>query len=63
MRSLRPMAEYTLLGKKEVATQESSWALLTLTTKLTQYKIKWREHIKRMDDDRLPKKFTYKPVG
>ena len=25
--------------------------------KLTQFKINWTEHIQRMDDNRLPKKF------
>ena len=27
-----------------------------INDKLTQYKINWREHIQRMDDNRLPKK-------
>ena len=32
--------------------------------KLTQYKINWREHIQRMDDNRLPNKIlNYKPEG
>jgi hypothetical protein len=31
MRFLRPMAGYALLDKKEVATQENSWAFLILT--------------------------------
>ena len=31
---------------------------------LTQYKINWREHIQRMDDNRLPKtNINYKPEG
>ena len=28
-----------------------------INDKLTQYKINWREHIQRMDDNKLPKKF------
>ena len=28
-----------------------------------QYKINWREHTQRMDDNRLPKKLNYKPEG
>ena len=30
---------------------------------LTQYKISWREHIQRMDDNRLHKKLHYKHEG
>ena len=31
---------------------------------LTQYKVNWREHIQRMDDNRLPRKnLNYKPEG
>ena len=45
-------------------TQENSWAFLILTTKLIQYKINWREHIQRMDDNKTTQKdFNYKPEG
>ena len=44
MRFLRPTAGYTLLD------------IFNINDKLTQYTINWREHIQRMDDNRLPKK-------
>ena len=28
--------------------------IIIINDKLTQYKINWREHIQRMDDNRLP---------
>ena len=31
--------------------------IFNINDKLTQYKINWREHIQRMDDNRLPKTF------
>jgi hypothetical protein len=35
-----------------------------INDKLAQYKVNWREHIQRMDDNRLPKKIlNYKPEG
>ena len=30
--------------------------IFNINDKLTQYKINWREHIQRVDDNRLPKK-------
>ena len=38
--------------------------IFNINDKLTQYKINWREHIQRMDDNRLPKKkLDYKSEG
>ena len=39
--------------------------IFKINDKLTQYKINWREHIQRMDDNRLPKKkkLIFKPEG
>jgi hypothetical protein len=54
MRFLRTMAGYTLWTKYKVATK---LGIFNINDKLTQYKINWREHIRRMDDNRLPKKF------
>jgi hypothetical protein len=37
---------------------------VNINDKLTQCKINWREHIQRMDDNRLPKNIlNYKPEG
>jgi hypothetical protein len=30
--------------------------IFNMNDKLTEYKINWKEHIQRMDDNRLPKK-------
>ena len=57
MRLLRPMAGYALWDSKSSAI----WELLgifNIINKLTQYKINWREHIQRMDENRLPKKIN-----
>ena len=37
--------------------------IFNINDKLTQYKINWREYIQRMDDNKLLKKFNYKPEG
>ena len=52
---LRPTAGYTLLDKKSIDIREHL-GIFNINDKLTQYKINWREHIQRMDDNRLPKK-------
>ena len=31
--------------------------IFNMNDKLTQYKINWREHIQRMDDNKLPRKY------
>ena len=51
MRFLRQMAGYA-----HFRTKKSSDIRVNINDKLTQYKINWREHIQRMDDNRLPKK-------
>ena len=53
---LRPMAGYTLLDKVRSSDIREQLGIFNNNDKLTQYKIDWREHIKRMDDYRLPKK-------
>ena len=63
MRFLRPMAGYTLWDKTSSDIREQL-GIFNISDKLTQYKINWREHIQRMDDNRLPKKLlNYKPEG
>ena len=57
MRFLRPTAGYTLLDKKISSDIREQLGIFNINDKLTQYKINWREHIKRMDDNRLPKQF------
>jgi hypothetical protein len=38
--------------------------IYNINNKLKQYKINWREHIQRMDGNRLPKTIlNYKPEG
>ena len=56
MRFLRPTAGYTLLDKKISSDIREQLGIFIINDKLTQYKINWREHIQRMDDNRLPKK-------
>ena len=64
MRFLRPMAGYTLLDKKRSSDIREQLGIFNINDKLPQYKINWREHIQRMDDNRLPKKkLNYKPEG
>ena len=50
------MAGYTLLDKKRSSDIREQLGIFNINDKLTQYKINWREHIQRMDDNRLPKK-------
>ena len=38
--------------------------IFNINDKLTQYRINWREHIQRMDDNSLPETIlNYKPEG
>ena len=34
-----------------------------INDQLTQCKLNWREHIQRMDENRIPKILNYKPEG
>ena len=47
------MAGYTLLDKERSSVIREELGIFNINDKLTQYKIKWREHIQRMDDNRL----------
>ena len=60
MRFLRPMAGYTLSDKKRSSNIREQLGIFNINDKLTQYKINLREHIQRMDDNRLPKINTFK---
>jgi hypothetical protein len=51
------MAGYTLLDKKRSSDIREQFGIFNINDTLTQYKINWREHIQRMDDNRPPKKF------
>ena len=57
MRFIRPMAGYTLWDKQSSSDIREQLGIFSINDKLTQYKINWREHIQRMDDNRLPKIF------
>ena len=64
MRFLRPIAVYTLWDKKRNSDIREHLGIFNVNDKLTQYEIKWREHMQRMDDNRLPEKIlNYKPEG
>ena len=45
MRFLRPTVGYTLLDKKRSSDIREHLGILSISDKLTQYKINWREHI------------------
>ena len=49
-------------GTKKGSDIREQLGIFNINDKLTQYKIDWREHIQRMDDNRLPKT-NYKPEG
>ena len=46
---------YTLGQKKISSDISEQLGIFNTNDKLTQYKIYWREHIQRMDENRLPK--------
>ena len=50
------MGGYTLLEEKSNSNIREQLAIFNINDKLTQYIINWREHIQRMDDNRLPQK-------
>ena len=52
------------MGQKRSSDIREQLGIFNINDKLTQYKINWREHIQRMDDNMLPKKILkYKPEG
>ena len=51
-------------GQKRSSDIREQLGIFNINDKLTQYKIIWREHIQRMNANRLPKKMlNYKPEG
>ena len=56
MKFLKPIAGYTLCDKKRSSDIREQLGIFNINDILTQYKINWREHIQRIDDNRLPKK-------
>ena len=52
MKFLRPMARYTFLDKKRNSDKREQLGIFNID-KITQYKINSREHIQRIDDNRL----------
>ena len=63
MRFLTPMAGYTLWDKKRSSDIREKLGIFNINEKLTQYKINWRKHIQRIDDNRLPKTLNYNHEG
>ena len=58
------MAGYTLWDEERSSDIREQLGMFNINDKLTQYKINWREHIQRMDDNRRSKKnLNYKPEG
>jgi hypothetical protein len=55
MRFLRARQIYTF-GQKKSSNIREQLGIFKINGKLTQYKINWREHIQRMDNNRLPEK-------
>ena len=47
---------YTLGQKKISSDVREQFGVCNINDKLMQYKINWRKHVQRMDDNRLPKK-------
>ena len=56
IRFLRPMTGYTLRDKKRSIDIREQLGIFNINDKLAQYKINWREHTQRMDENRLHKK-------
>ena len=50
------MAGYILWDKERSSDISEQLGIFNINDKLTQYEINWREHIQRMDDNRLPQK-------
>ena len=50
------------MGQKKSSDIREQLGIFNINDKLTQYKINWREHTQRMDDNTLPKNIlNYKP--
>ena len=56
MRNFRPMAGCTLWDRKRSSDIREQLGIFNINDKLTQYNINWREHVQRVDDNRLSKK-------
>ena len=52
------MTRYTLWDKKRSSGIRDQFGIYNINDKLMHYKINWRKHIQRMDDNRLPKNFN-----
>lgn len=64
MRFLRSIAGYTLLDKKRNEDIRLELNIFNLIEKLTEYRNKWKQHVERMTQDRIPKLiFDYRPTG
>ena len=57
------MTGYTLWDQKRSSDIREQLSIFNINDKLTQYKINWREHIQRMNDNRLPKKKLKFQIG
>ena len=51
------------MDKKRSSDIREQLGIFNINDNLTQYKINWREHIQRIDENRLLKKLNYKPEG
>lgn len=64
MRFLRSIAGYTLLDNKRSDDIRKELGIFKLTEKIHQYRTKWREHVERMEEYRIPKLLLdYRPTG
>ena len=63
MRFLRTTAGYTLRDKKKSSDIREHLGIFNINYKFTQYKINRKEHVQKIDDNRLPKKLNCKPEG
>ena len=50
------MAGYTVWDKKSRSDIREQLSVFNINDKLTQYRINWRKHIQKMDDNRLSNK-------
>ena len=59
MRFFKTNGRIYTLGQKRSTDIREQLGIFNINDKLTQYKINWRKHIQRMDDNRLLKKFKF----